>query len=61
MKRTTELHPNHTFTTGRLETLTDGVFAIVMTLLVLNLSVTKLLNLELRVGEGTSFDFFPFY
>jgi uncharacterized membrane protein len=47
MKRTTESHPNHTFTTGRLETLTDGLFAIVMTLLILNLSVSNLLNLEL--------------
>jgi uncharacterized membrane protein len=53
MKRTTESHPNHTFTTGRLETLTDGVFAIVMTLLVLNLSVTNLLNLELTQSLQT--------
>jgi len=53
MKRTTESHPNHTFTTGRLETLTDGVFAIVMTLLVLNLSVTNLLNFELTQSLQT--------
>lgn len=46
MERTSESHSNHTFTTGRLVTLTDGVFAIVMTLLVLNLSINNLLNME---------------
>ena len=32
----------------RIETLTDGVFAIVMTLLVLNLSVSNLLNFSIE-------------
>jgi len=47
MKQPSESPPPHTFTASRLETLTDGVFAIVMTLLVLNLSVTNLLTMEL--------------
>lgn len=55
MKQTAELHPYRTFTTGRLVSLTDGVFAIVMTLLVLNLSVTNLLNLELTKSLETIF------
>jgi uncharacterized membrane protein len=53
MKRTSESNHNHIFQTGRLETLTDGVFAIVMTLLVLNLTVTNLLNLELTQSIQT--------
>jgi uncharacterized membrane protein len=53
MKQTSESHPNHKFKTGRLETLTDGLFAIVMTLLILNLSVTNLLNLELTQSLQT--------
>ena len=47
MKQPSESPAPHTFTPARLETLTDGVFAIVMTLLVLNLSVTNLLTMEL--------------
>jgi TMEM175 potassium channel family protein len=31
------------FSKGRLETLTDGVFAIIMTILVSNISVPKLI------------------
>jgi uncharacterized membrane protein len=53
MKRTSESHQNPTLKTGRLETITDGVFAIVMTLLVFNLSVTNLLNLELTQSLQT--------
>lgn len=52
MKRPSE-SPTNIFTVGRLETLTDGVFAIVMTLLVLNLSVTSLSTMELSQSIQT--------
>ena len=42
MKEQGYKQPIHWLTTQRVETLTDGIFAIAMTLLVLNLHVPKL-------------------
>ena len=43
------------FSKGRLETLTDGVFAIIMTILVFNISVPELILFT--EGESQKKDF----